>query len=343
VRPALALATIAVLTAGCDRAVDRLIDRRVAQNFERVDRALLTSPDLTVVLCGTGGPLADASRAGACTAFVAAGKVFLVDVGPGSFETLDLANVPTGALAAVFLTHFHSDHIGDLGEAATQSWIAGRKEPLDVYGPSGTTRVADGFAAAYAQDADARTLHHGEDHLPRAVAGPRGHDVALGDGPNADAVAYERDGVRVTMFRVDHDPVRPAVGYRIEYKGRAVVVSGDTRKSASVVAHAKGADMLLHEALAREIFGRAIAVGERLGQARIAKMAKDATEYHTTPIEAAEVARDAGVHTLVFTHMVPGPPNWLLERRFTAGVRDVFGGEVVAGRDGMRFTLAAKE
>ena len=340
-----ALVPLAMLlaTAGCDRLMDRMIDRRVAQNFERVERGLLSSPDLTVVLCGTGGPLADRDRAGACTAIVAAGKVFLVDVGPGSFETLDLANVPTDALAAVFLTHFHSDHIGDLGEAATQSWIAGRTAPLDVYGPPGTERVADGFTAAYAQDADARTLHHGESYLPRAVAGLRGHDVALADAPDADAVAYDRDGVRVTMFRVNHDPVRPAVGYRFDYKGRVIVVSGDTRKSASVVAHAKGADLLLHEALSRDVFGRAIAVAQQLGRARLAKMANDATEYHTTPVEAAEVARDAGVHTLVFTHMVPGPPNRLLERRFMEGVGDVFGGEVVAGRDGMRFTLAVKE
>jgi ribonuclease Z len=343
VRLVLAVAALAVLGSGCDRVMDRLIDRRAAQNFQRVDRALLASPDLTVVLCGTGGPLADAGRAAACTAFVAAGKVFLVDVGPGSFEALDLANVPTGALAAVFLTHFHSDHIGDLGEAATQSWIAGRTTPLDVYGPVGTARVAEGFTAAYAQDADARTLHHGDAYLPRAVAGLRGHDLELDDVPDASRVAYERDGLRVTMFRVDHDPVRPAVGYRIDYKGRSVVVSGDTRKSASVVAHAKGADLLLHEALARDVFTRAIAVANGLGLTRIAKLATDATEYHTTPREAGEVARDAGVHTLVFTHMVPGPPNWLLERRFTAGVGDVFGGEVVAGRDGMRFTLAAKE
>jgi ribonuclease Z len=142
---------------------------------------------------------------------------------------------------------------------------------------------------------------------------------------------------------VNHDPVRPAVGYRFDYEGRVVVVSGDTRKSASVVEHAKGADLLLHEALSRDVFGRVIAVAQQLGHARLAKMANDATEYHTTPVEAAEVARDAGVHALVFTHMVPGPPNRLLERRFMEGVGDVFGGEVVAGRDGMRFTLAAKE
>jgi ribonuclease Z len=342
-RRSIALVGLVLATSGCDRLLDRLIDRRVTENFARVDRTLLTSPDLTVVLCGTGGPLADPKRASACTAIVAGGKLFLVDAGPGSFKTLDLANVPTAALATIFLTHFHSDHIGDLGEAATQSWIAGRHTPLDVYGPVGTTRVVDGFTAAYAQDADARTLHHGEAYLPREVAGLRGHDLTLGDAPDASTVAYEQDGVRVTMFRVNHDPVRPAVGYRVDYKGRSIVVSGDTRKSPSVVAHAKGADILFHEALAREIFGRAIAVARSLKMDRIAKLATDATEYHTTPLEAGEVARDAGVHTLVFTHMVPGPPNWILERRFMEGVHEVFPGEVVAGRDGMRFTLAPKE
>jgi ribonuclease Z len=336
------LATAALVAAGCERVADRLIDRRIAQNVQRADQSLLTSPDLTVVLCGTGGPLADAARAGACTAIVAAGRVLLIDVGPGSWETLDLANVPTGALAAVFLTHFHSDHVGDLGEAGVQSWIAGRGAPLDVFGPPGTSRVAAGFDAAYAQDADVRALHHGA-ALPRDAAGLRGHDVALPDGPQASAVAYDADGLRVTMFRVDHEPVRPAVGYRVDYKGRAVVISGDTKKSPSVVAHAKGADLLIHEALARDLFERAAAVADGLGRTRLAKLARDATDYHASPVEAGEVARDAGVATLVFSHMVPPPPNWLLERRFLAGVRDVFDGEVVAGRDGMRFTLTAKE
>lgn len=340
---ALVLIVLAVSALGCDSILDRLIDRRVTQNMTRVDRGLLTSPDLTVVLCGTGGPLADPQRAGACTAIIAAGHVMLVDVGPGSFETLDLANVPTAAVSTIFLTHFHSDHIGDLGEAATQSWIAGRKEVLDVYGPPGTTRVVDGFASAYAQDADARNLHHGDVYLPRGLAAPRGHDVPLGEAAESDAEVWNRDGIRVTMFRVNHDPVRPAVGYRFDYRGRSVVVSGDTRKSADLIAHAKGVDILVHEALARQIFGRAIAVAKALGNERLAKLANDATEYHTTPIEAAEVARDAGVHTLVLSHMVPAPPNWLLERRFLSGMSDVFKGEIVAGRDGMRFTLAAKE
>jgi len=342
-RRAASLCLAIVWLAGCDRALDRLMDRRIKQNLVRADTALLESRGLTVVLCGTGGPLPDPDRASACTAIVAGGRVHLVDVGPGSWKTLDLARVPTAAVGTVFLTHFHSDHIGDLGEASTQSWIAGRTTPLDVYGPVGTARVVDGFNAAYAQDADARNLHHGEAALPRAAATMRTHETTLGDAADADAVVLDADGLRVTMFRVNHDPVRPAVGYRFDYRGRAVVVSGDTRKSASVVAHAKGADVLVHEALSRDIFGHVIAIAKDLGLARLAKLAGDATEYHTTPQEAAEVARDAGVHTLLFTHLVPGPPNRLLERRFLAGVDEVFPGEVIAGRDGFRLTLDPKE
>ena len=282
------------------------------------------------------------SAPAACTAVLAGGELVLVDVGPGAWETLDLAGLPTGDLSAVLLTHFHSDHIGDLGEAITQSWIAGRTRPLDVYGPPGTTRVVDGFNQAYAADAQYRTAHHGEQYMPAAAAPAVGHDVALGDAADADAVVFDRNGLRVTMFRVDHDPVVPAVGYRFDYRGRSVVVSGDTAKSTSLIAHAAGADLLLHEALQPEMMSRIAGVAERLDRKRLAKMARDTLDYHTSPVEAAEVARDAGVKTLVFTHVVPGPRNALLRRMFLAGVGDVFPGTVVLGEDGMRFTLPPK-
>jgi len=335
----LGAAVLLVALAGCERMMDRQIEAGV----NRADRSMLTSPDLQVVLCGTGSPLPDAERAGACTAIVAGGHVVLVDVGPGSWETLDLARVPTGALDAVLLPHFHSDHIGDLGEAITQSWIAGRARPLDVFGPAGTARVVDGFTQAYASDADARTLHHDEQYMPRAAAPAVAHEVPLGDAPTADAIVFERDGLTVTMFRVQHDPVTPAVGYRFDYKGRRVVVSGDTAKSAGVAAHAVDADLLIHEALNREMMGRVADVAGRVGQPRLAKMAGDTLNYHTSPVEAAELARDAKVHTLVFTHVVPGPRNVLMRRMFLSGVGGVFPGEVVLGTDGQRFSLPPLE
>ncbi|MDX2170433.1 MAG: MBL fold metallo-hydrolase [Deltaproteobacteria bacterium] len=337
-RVAVGLVLALCTAAGCDR----ILDRQIEQGVNRADQSMLTKPDLQVVLCGTGSPLPDKDRAGPCTAIVAGGQVVLVDVGPGAWESLDLSGVPTGALSAVLLTHFHSDHIGDLGEAITQSWISGRTQPLDIYGPAGTTKVVDGFDQAYSFDADYRTLHHGEEYMPRAAAPAVGHDVPLGEAQDADAVVFDRNGLKVTMFRVHHDPVTPAVGYRFDYNGRSVVISGDTGKSVGVATHAKGADILIHEALNREMMGRISEVAGRVGQPRLGKMAHDTLNYHTSPVEAAELARDAGVPTLVLTHVVPGPRNAIMRSMFLDGVSDVYSGEVIVGEDGQRFSLPPK-
>jgi ribonuclease Z len=120
------------------------------------------------------------------------------------------------------------------------------------------------------------------------------------------------------------------------------VVSGDTAKSDSVIAHAKGADILIHEALSRDMMGRVAGIVSTHGNPRLGKMANDTLNYHTSPVEAAEVARDAGVKTLVFSHVVPGPRNFIMRRMFLSGVDDVFSGEVVLGEDGQRFTLPPK-
>ncbi len=175
--------------------------------------------------------------------------------------------------------------------------------------------------------------------MPRAAAGAIAHEVALDlDDPGfSEAIVLERGGLRVTMFAVDHSPVRPAVGYRFDYGGRSVVVTGDTKKSASVAKHAAGTDLLVHEALLPEAALRASAIAARLGNARLAKLASDIPGYHTSPIEAAEVAKAAGAKKLVLTHLVPGPSNFLTRRMFLRGVSDVYAGEVVLGEDEMRF------
>ena len=324
--------------AGCERALDAL----VASTLNRADAGILEEPGLHVVLCGTGSPVADSRRAGACTAVAANGQLFLVDSGPGSWETVDLSNLPIGSLSGVLLTHFHSDHIGDLGEAMTGSWIAGRKRPLDVYGPVGTREVVEGFVRAYASDIEHRVRHHGDATMPRAAAGAVAHEIPLDlDDPSfPEAVVLDHDGLRITMFPVDHDPVRPAVGYRFEADGRSVVVTGDTKKSASVVKHAKDTDLLVHEALLNEAAERASTVAASLGLERLAKLASDIPGYHTTPVEAAEVAQAAGAKKLVLTHLVPGPNNFLVRRMFLRGTSDIYDGEIVLGEDGMRFDLA---
>jgi ribonuclease Z len=339
-RSAAVLSTLLLLGApnlGCER----LIDAQIERNLTRAQTGLPDEPGLHVVLCGTGSPIADAARAAACTAVLAGGEFFLVDVGPGAWESVDLANLPLARLSGVLLTHFHSDHIGDLGEAMTGSWIAGRPRPLDVYGPAGTAQIVDGFVTAYAHDVTHRVTHHGDAAMPRAAAGAVAHEIPLdlADPGFPEAVVVERNGLRITMFPVDHSPVSPAVGYRFDYGGRFVVISGDTRKSASLEKHAAGADLLIHEALLPEAALRASQVAKRLGNERLAKLASDIPGYHTAPVEAAELAKAAGAKKLVLTHLVPGPNNFVTRRLFLRGVAEVYDGDVVLGEDGMRFDL----
>jgi ribonuclease Z len=328
---------IGMLT-GC-RLVDRIVESRIERQLSRVDTAILESEELNLVLCGTGIPGPDLDRADACTAIIAGGEFVLVDAGPGSWKHIDHANLPGGRLSAIFLTHFHSDHIGGLGEAIEGSWLAGRERPLEVRGPPGTARVVAGFREAYAQNAEYRIAHLGEEIRAGAETVAYEFPLEPENDAFAAAVVLDRNGLRVTMFRVDHGLARPAVGYRFDYRGRAVVVSGDTRKNANVARQARGADILIHEAAHLDLVRRAGKVAERLGQRRLQKVLGDVTLFHTGTLEAAEVARDAGVPTLVFSHLIPGPRNFIERRVFLSGVRDVFPGDAIVGDDEMRFRL----
>lgn len=305
------------------------------------DVAMLSDGQLHVVICGTGSPLTDANRASACVAVVAGGEVILIDTGPGSWRQVALNKVPAQNVSAILLTHFHSDHIGDLGEAITQSWLAGRAKPLEVYGPPGVEKVVAGFAQAYSLDVDYRIAHHTEQILPRAASGAVSREVRL-QTADAAATVFERNGLRVIAFKVEHDPVKPAYGYRLDYRGRSAVISGDTTKSANLVRHATGADLLIHEVLAKDVLTFASNNLERAGDKRRATLTRDIIDYHTSPVEAAEVAAAAKVETLVFTHMVPpiNPP--VTEQMFLRGVADIFKGKVVIANDGLRFDLPAR-
>jgi ribonuclease Z len=305
------------------------------------DAGWLSDGQLHVVLCGTGSPLPDANRAEACTAIIAGGEFVLVDIGSGSWRKAVVNNLPAQNLSAILLTHFHSDHIGDLGEALGQSWVAGRNHKINVYGPPGVGQVLEGFTRAYSLDTGYRVQHHGEEWMPRAAAGAIGQPIRLKSNEAAELV-FERNGLKVTAFKVEHDPASPAYGYRFEYRGRVVVVSGDTARSENLARHAMGADLLIHDVIAKNLLQMAASNFDQAGNRRRAKLARDIVTYHASPLEAAEIAASAKVETLVFTHMVPPPTSPQIEQAFLRGVSDVFKGKVVLGTDGMRFDLPSR-
>jgi ribonuclease Z len=335
--PVLALASV-LATGACDRVASPLYER-AADRLLAGDRTdLLEDGALHVVLCGTGSPLPDPERAAACTAVIAGGNLYLVDVGPGASENLARWRLPRARLAAVLLTHFHSDHIGELGEVVMQSWLAGRTTPLAVYGPPGVAEVVAGFRQAYAFDTRYRIAHHGPDAMPPAGGTMQARVVAMPEDASAQPV-LEAGGLRVTAFPVDHRPVAPAWGYRFDFAGRSVVVSGDTAPSPRLERATRGADVLVHEALAAHMVDRMRRIAAARGAARWAKLTGDVVEYHTTPAAAVEAARTAGVRTLVLTHLVPAPSNPVTRRLFTAGMPEVAGLDVVLGEDGTHVRL----
>jgi ribonuclease Z len=267
---------------------------------------------------------------------VAGGRVWVVDVGPGSQEVAQLVGLPRAALGGVLLTHFHSDHIGELGEWAMQSWVAGRTDAFHVFGPPGVKRVAKGFQQAYGLDDEYRIAHHGVENLPRTATVWTIHEIPL--DPSEASVIYDEGGLKIEAFAVDHFPVEPAVGYRFEYGGRSVVISGDTDVSSNLQAHAAGADVLVHEVLLKDLVAQVSEGLGRAGRPRLQRLSADITDYHTSPAEALELAQAAGVDTMVMTHLVPAVPGRLRGFLFMRGLEegDV---DVVLGEDGMHFRL----
>ena len=283
--------------------------------------------ELSVLLCGTGSPLPDKTRGGPCTLIAAGDKYYLVDTGLDTARDLILWRVPLQNIAGVLLTHFHSDHIGDLGEVKLQTWVAGRKTQLAAYGPPGVERVVNGFNEAYALDEGYRTKHHGAALLPPDIAAMTPHAVMPG-------TVLEQDGLKITAFTVHHDPATPAYGYRFDYAGRSIVVSGDTAPDENLARAAKGADVHIHEALSPEmvtVMHDALTAG---GHPRQAKIFHDIPDYHTAPVDAARIANEAQVHLLVLTHLIPILPNRFAEHLFLHGVSDLRPDGVMLGHDG---------
>lgn len=342
-RVVIGLIVIVAIVAGLawfsrDRLGEIVFDRAVGASYGKDATAGL--PDgLHVILCGTGSPLPDPDRSGPCTLVLAGKQLFLVDAGSGAGRQIGEMSIPLGRIDATLLTHFHSDHIDGLGEVLMLRWAAsGRKQPMPVYGPEGVDRVVSGFDTAYTADYGYRIAHHGADIMPRSGAGARALTIATAE---AGHTVYDRGGVKITAFEVKHDPVEPAVGYRFEYKGRSVVISGDTAPTSTVAQMCNGCDVLVHEVLNPAMVGKISETARAHGDRRIAKIMSDIPGYHSSPVAVAGIAKRGRARMLVFTHIVPRMPSKLLHPFFLRGVAAAYPGRVVMGEDGMQISLPA--
>jgi len=272
-----------------------------------------------VTLLGTGAPPPVLNRFGPSTLVEAGQQKFIFDAGRGAMQRLHQLGIPFADISGMFLTHHHSDHVVGFPDLWLTGWIGRpwgkRNVPLPVWGPEGTTQMMEHLTKAFAVDIRVRSHNYpldGVKLLPTEIA---------------EGVLFDQDGIKVTTFKVDHFAERlPAYGYRIDYKGRSAVLSGDTTFNENLIQHARGADLLVHEVTAAS--GSAAENAEQL---------KRISANHTTPQQAGEVFTRVKPRLAVYNHLLlfgGAKPEDLIP-----ATRKNYSGPLLVGEDLMRIEI----
>jgi ribonuclease Z len=284
--------------------------------------AIAQGQEIKVTLLGTGCPPPVMNRFGPSTLVEAGGQKFVFDAGRGALQRLTQLQVRWQDVQGVFLTHLHSDHVVGFPDLWLTGWLvgAGRNVPLQVWGPRGTRKMMSHLEQAYEFDIRIR--------LYDDRAAPDGIVILAED--ISEGVVYDKGGVKITAFEVDHTPVKPAFGYRIDYAGHSVVLSGDTRVSENLIRYAQEVDVLVHEVAAPETFQRAGSAPER---------AKSVIAHHTTAEQAGEVFARTKPKLAVYSHIVLPTAT---EQDLIPPTRKTYAGPLELGEDLMVIAVGEK-
>jgi ribonuclease Z len=297
---------------------DRLLESAI-ENIAAPSSYLPEEDALTAVVCGSRSPINDPARAETCILIQAGKDIYIFDTGGGSIANLHNWNTPWDRVKAIFYSHLHSDHIFDIADFHQATWINGRrKSKQKVYGPEGVQMLTDGIELAYTKDYFFRNEHHGDTIAPLDVAGFDTHTVDLNN-----PVLVEDGDLKITAYGVSHDPVDPALGYRIDYKGRSVSISGDTIYDENLINNSQNVDVLFHESMSLDFVNLINRNAERTGARMVAKVTIDIQDYHTPIPDIVRAAQKANVGHLVFYHHLPAPRNQLMENIMYRGVDEI--------------------
>lgn len=325
---------VALRSLGGFDGLERLAIRRA---LEPQHAELFEDGRLHVFTLGTGSPQLGGGRMPVANAVIAGDEFLLIDAGEGASRTMGELGLPVRGITGVFITHWHSDHFAGLGQVLNQSWNADRRHEVQVHGPEGVERVMLGLEQMYRDDIRYRSAGDVESNDPTVALGtPTIVSIPAG---RPSATVFDRNGVVVRAFHVDHGHVKPALGYRVEYNGKSVVFSGDTLASPLVAAAARDSDLLVHEAVNTRMMRNAIAALRDLGSEVDARRAEGVIGYHADTIGVAKVAAEAAVGRLVLTHLIPATSNPLFERLFVSGMSEYYEGPIVVATDGQHFAL----
>ncbi|HEY8336952.1 MAG TPA: MBL fold metallo-hydrolase [Tardiphaga sp.] len=285
--------------------------------------------DIKVTLLGTGTPTPRLGSFSASTLVEAGPERLIFDLGRGSTVRLFQKKIPLGSITAHFITHLHSDHIVGLPDLWLSGWVgtpwASRKSPMVIFGPKGTVAMTENLTKAFSEDI---RIREDDEALPPAGVAFAATDIAPG-------VVYEKNGVRVSAIEVNHgEKIRPAFGYVIEFDGKKVVLSGDTRPDERIARAAAGADLLIHEV--------AIIDPELVKDYPSYRAIED---HHTSPEDAGRIFSEAKPKLAVFSHIVfatKTPVQDVPEDVLVQRTQKTYQGPLVVGRDLMSFVVSDK-
>jgi len=268
---------------------------------------------LRITLLGTGTPAPVTDRFGPSTLVEAGGEKFLFDAGRGALQRLFQLKIPFSEVSGLFLTHLHSDHVVGLPDMWLTGWMedpwGSRKVPLRVWGPIGTKNMMSHLEKAYEFDIRVRSNNYPSE------------GIAILAEDFTEGVVYEKNDLRVTAFEVDHGPrVKPAFGFRIDYRSQSVVLSGDTTLNENLIRFSQGVDLLIHEVAA--------ATEELL---RTSELHRRIMRNHTSPEQAGEVFSLIKPKLAVYTHLLLF--SGLTAKDIIASTRTIYSGPLEVGED----------
>lgn len=292
-------------------------------------QASARAEEMVVTLLGTGSPVLSPTRFGCSVLVQAAGLNLVFDAGRGCPVRLAQLGVPLGKVNGTFLTHFHSDHVNGLPDLWMSSYIpalGGREGEFQLYGPVGVKHIADGLVSTFQNDINVRVA---DGEVRRDTTGITAHEYS------GDKVVFNQSGVKVTMFKVQHDPrdvIKPAVGYRIDHGRSSVLISGDTRPHPNVVKYGRGVDLLIHEVA--DFPDPTLQVVQAV------------YAHHTNPRQAGEIFAKTKPVMAAYTHIVRGAPPQIPNVPLDVIVqrtRQTYRGPLTVGEDLTRFIIRDRE
>jgi ribonuclease Z len=266
--------------------------------------------DTRVILLGTGTPNPEPAHSGPAVAIVSGANVYIVDAGPGVVRRAAQAGIQMEQLTRAFVTHLHSDHTAGLPDLIFTPAVTGRQQPFEIYGPRGLRAMVGHIMQAWREDIDIR-LHDLEPSNKQAYI-VHAHEIAPGE-------VYRDDAVRVTAIPVRHGAWKYAYAFRFDAPDKSIAISGDTTFSESLIAAAKGCDILVHEFYS-----------EKGWEARTPEWRRYHAAYHTSAVDVGKVAARVQPKKLVLYHELPMGQT---EEEVLSEIRRNFSGAVIYGND----------